>query len=675
MRLRAILAAVAALPLVGCGSHEPRVLPAPPAVVAPARPASSPATAGAPAPPRLELPPTTRSLTPVRVSELPCQHIAVDDASVYWWGTPEHRTDPAGALHVVPRRGGDVADLVLPVHSLGGLAVDAEHLYWTSTGPGRVRAARLRDLAWGGLAADRAAPAEIAVDDTHVYWIDRGEGHAPGAIVRAPKRGGPATPIVTAAHDPGALALDDTHVYFGEALDSGPVLRRVPKGGGAVATLAPGRPLAIAVDEAFVYWSDPEAHALRRVPKTGGAAITLYENPGFAGPRVLALDNTSVFFADDSDGIYRVPKAGGPHVLLAAVADGRGRASALAIDGAALWACTQRGLWQLPFASGGERSTTIWGVAGRDVAGYTRDGRLVSTDARHEVTVHDTATGRPERVLATGERDPSSTAFALSRDGGSVFTREWIQKRNRRDLEWVLRRRDLASGAVAWTTPLEFDGAHLLAVLPARSADRLLVALGDGSRLPPEGTVRLLVVLDAASGRMLRALDATSVQAFAILPDGRTALTATRPEPYSYYYAWNLDTGARAPAFDDPRRRAVAMAVSRDGRRAATVSREGRIAVWDLGQRRSIASFETHAPVQAIALLGAGDRVVVGARTEACLWDVARGQRLSCSGDAGLVMKGPFAISPSEDEVAWPANDFVRVWRLRRPASVGAPAP
>ena len=61
--------------------------------------------------------------------------------------------------------------------------------------------------------------------------------------------------------DPG----DGGALYWVNRLGS---VRKVPKAGGAVSTLAVGQSgaIAIAVDEAFVYWAT-QAGALRRIAK------------------------------------------------------------------------------------------------------------------------------------------------------------------------------------------------------------------------------------------------------------------------------------------------------------------------------------------------------------------------------------------------------------------------
>jgi hypothetical protein len=131
-----------------------------------------------------------------------------------------------------------------------------------------------------------------------------------GAVCNEPAR----CPLVTvlAEQEPGgqqltALALDATHVYFTDAWN----LRRVPKGGGAVETLAtglgatgtPGRVLA--VDDERVYLAvnfyaygelllTSERGAIVSVPKRGGDYTVLADR--LWQPASLTLDDGVLYF-------------------------------------------------------------------------------------------------------------------------------------------------------------------------------------------------------------------------------------------------------------------------------------------------------------------------------------------------------------------------------------------
>lgn len=122
------------------------------------------------------------------------------------------------------------------------------------------------------LATNESAPTAIAIDATHVYWASSPSGCADGKIRRMPKAGGPIVTLAANQPNPRALAVDDERVYFYDGCGSG-LLRSVPKQGGPI------------VDHPIVVEPTHDA-------------------------RVLALDSQNIYFNDY--GVLRIPKNGGP---------------------------------------------------------------------------------------------------------------------------------------------------------------------------------------------------------------------------------------------------------------------------------------------------------------------------------------------------------------------------
>src|SRR5262245_42768410 len=71
----------------------------------------------------------------------------------------------------------------------------------------------------------------------------------PSAVTEQPAADGVNVTLASGQHKPAYLAIDASYVYWTNAVDAGTV-RRVPKGGGAVTSLATGQavPAGIGVD-------------------------------------------------------------------------------------------------------------------------------------------------------------------------------------------------------------------------------------------------------------------------------------------------------------------------------------------------------------------------------------------------------------------------------------------
>ena len=92
------------------------------------------------------------------------------------------------------------------------------------------------------------------------------------------------------------------------------------------------------MDETSVYWTDPMARAVMKLPIGGGAMTTLANQVDAQGATGIALDSTTVYWANDSyalGAVMKVSKAGGtPAPVASAVVS----ADAVAVsDAGAFW--------------------------------------------------------------------------------------------------------------------------------------------------------------------------------------------------------------------------------------------------------------------------------------------------------------------------------------------------
>jgi hypothetical protein len=145
-----------------------------------------------------------------------------------------------------------------------------------------------------------------------------------------------ATFLVTGLNGPIDLAVDATNVYFVD----GAGVHFVPKTGGAVKDIAPatGKPVRVAVDDTYAYWSENLAASIVRAPKDGSGTPTLVA--AATQPNGLVVDSTQVYWVSNAVGdlsIHRALKAGGPASVLATASQGGVSLYDIATDGTLLF--------------------------------------------------------------------------------------------------------------------------------------------------------------------------------------------------------------------------------------------------------------------------------------------------------------------------------------------------
>jgi hypothetical protein len=150
------------------------------------------------------------------------------------------------------------------------------------------------------IAAGQAGPYGIAVDGTGVYWANIGTAprYVDGAIMKLDAAGNAPTALAAGERGPRFVALDESNVYFTNYY--GWTVRKVPKTGGTVVTIAQGSSTrGIAVGGGNVFFANGSAMGtIARVSVMGGNVEMLAA--GQASPMALAIDATTLFWTNFS---------------------------------------------------------------------------------------------------------------------------------------------------------------------------------------------------------------------------------------------------------------------------------------------------------------------------------------------------------------------------------------
>lgn len=180
------------------------------------------------------------------------------------------------------------------------------------------------------IATGQLSPRAVAVDSTHVYWSNYGTfPEANGSIMKAPKNGGAATPLVAGLTGPTAITIDASNVFC-VVYNANHVIKVPKAGGGPTIVGTGGYSTDIAVNATHFYWNRFDgAAAVMRYPVTqAGSPIAVLS--GLDSISQFEIDATSTYWIDYGAGtINRAALAGGG---IEVIASGQYFPSALAVD-------------------------------------------------------------------------------------------------------------------------------------------------------------------------------------------------------------------------------------------------------------------------------------------------------------------------------------------------------
>jgi WD40 repeat protein/serine/threonine protein kinase len=272
---------------------------------------------------------------------------------------------------------------------------------------------------------------------------------------------------------------------------------------------------------------------------------------------------------------------------------------------------------------------------GVTAAAFAPDGRRLATGGTDgTVCVWDATTGQ-ELFCLTGHRG-QVTAIAFSPDGHRLVTGStdgtahlWDTV-NRRELAQL---RSPTSGPV-WSVALTPDGK------------RVLTGSDDG----------MARVWDAASGRQLLTLQGPTT-----LPVCGASLvgllsSAQAPGPF-------LATSALYPGRTGHTGPIYAVAVTPDGRRLLTGSKDGTARIWDAASgNQALAPLWHDAAVTSVPVSADGQVMLTGGDGRAKLWDVASGRELLSLHYPGVVIQSATLTPDGKRVVVGGQGGRVKVW-------------
>jgi hypothetical protein len=148
-------------------------------------------------------------------------------------------------------------------------------------------------------------PDDLILDGNEIFFSNKGDS----SVRKVGADGGPVAMIATGQARPVRLAGDGTYVYWSSYL-GGAIVRTLESGAGSPAVIAPANmPWGIAVDSTNVYWTDQGSKTVMQAPKGGGTPSMLMALSKVPDELILVGSVLNVHVPGD---IYQFPLPNGP---------------------------------------------------------------------------------------------------------------------------------------------------------------------------------------------------------------------------------------------------------------------------------------------------------------------------------------------------------------------------
>jgi hypothetical protein len=222
--------------------------------------------------------------------------LALDTGYVYY---VQSRTPPPAGYAVFrvgkpgkpPSTRPNYAGFATPAPTPGGLAVDANDVYWIDATRAFAMTKNAAADAWTAVAMGLSGGFDIALDGNHA-WVSEQTGS-----VLLVDLTGAAAPVPIAGSSPSfGVAVDSMRVMW----TTGAAVMAAPKSGGSATMVAPCASTceAVAADGTNVLWAT--LHEVWEAPAGGGAPRMI--GSGYSDVHHIAFDATRVYWTDTASG-------------------------------------------------------------------------------------------------------------------------------------------------------------------------------------------------------------------------------------------------------------------------------------------------------------------------------------------------------------------------------------
>lgn len=180
-----------------------------------------------------------------------------------------------------------------------------------------------------------ACGGEARIATSHANPADAGKSAAEVCVAECPP--------VTLASDqssPRYLTADTGNVYWTTCrrIDPDGKVMKASLAGGVPVQLAVDRcPSAIAVDSTSVYWADPLLYKISKMPTGGGEPTMLASGDDATAPFAIAVDGVNVYWTTGLGAVMQMSTAGGTPMMLAS---DQGSVRGIAVDATSVYFTT-----------------------------------------------------------------------------------------------------------------------------------------------------------------------------------------------------------------------------------------------------------------------------------------------------------------------------------------------
>ncbi|MEH2001549.1 MAG: hypothetical protein V7L00_22875, partial [Nostoc sp.] len=166
-----------------------------------------------------------------------------------------------------------------------------------------------------------------------------------------------------------------------------------------------------------------------------------------------------------------------------------------------------------------------------------------------------------------------------------------------------------------------------LQIFPQPEIQKILADVGQNKNIWLRPTTASLTT---PGGNLLRTLTGhnDSVEAVAIAPDGKTAVSASRDNTLKL---WDLQTGKEISTLTGHNDSVEAVAITPDGKTAISGSDDNTLKLWDLQTGKEISTLTGHNDsIEAVAITPDGKTAISASRDNTLkLWDLQTGKEIS----------------------------------------------